>query len=251
MAALGVGALVGFALDALWHEAYRIDVTLWSPTHLMLVGGGGLPTIAVRLILIEGRPAGRATAPGRAIAALSLGAILVGLSCFEGEFDFGVPQFQVIYLPVLIAATAGFALVLARAALGPRAARRTTWPAVAGYSGLAVMVALWTGLIAFVAHRLSGVEPVLPTHSDPDLWRYSASPDRSTDSDERDHRKRRRGLVGPASYKLSHPRQTHSRVCCSTHVNELPQRPPTSRCHAALVTISARAVSSTGRAKDF
>jgi hypothetical protein len=125
MAALGVGALVGFALDALWHEAYRIDVTLWSPTHLMLVGGGGLPTIAVRLILIEGRPAGRATAPGRAIAALSLGAILVGLSCFEGEFDFGVPQFQVIYLPVLIAATAGFALVLARAALGPRAARRT------------------------------------------------------------------------------------------------------------------------------
>jgi hypothetical protein len=125
MAALGVGALVGFALDALWHEAYRIDVTLWSPTHLMLVGGGGLPTIAVRLILIEGRPAGRATAPGRAIAALSLGAILVGLSCFEGEFDFGVPQFQVICLPVLIAATAGFALVLARAALGPRAARRT------------------------------------------------------------------------------------------------------------------------------
>jgi hypothetical protein len=30
MAALGVGALVGFALDALWHEAYRIDVTLWA-----------------------------------------------------------------------------------------------------------------------------------------------------------------------------------------------------------------------------
>lgn len=54
----------------------------------------------------------------------------------------------------------------------------------------------------------------------PGLWRYSASPDRSSDSDERDHHKRRRGLVGPTSYKLSHPRQTHSRVCCSTHVNE-------------------------------
>lgn len=79
MAALGVSALVGFALDALWHEAYRIDVTLWSPTHLMLVGGGGLATIAVRLMLIEGRPAGGATALGRAIAALSLGAILVRL----------------------------------------------------------------------------------------------------------------------------------------------------------------------------
>ncbi|MDT7596372.1 MAG: hypothetical protein QOJ06_1918 [Pseudonocardiales bacterium] len=119
MAALGVGALVGFPLDALWHEAYGIDVTLWSPTHLMLVGGGGLATIAVWLMLMEGRPTGRATVLGRAIAALSLGAVLVGLSCFEGEFDFGVPQFQVIYLPVLIAATAGFTLVLARAALGP------------------------------------------------------------------------------------------------------------------------------------
>ncbi len=119
MAALGVGALVGFPLDALWHEAYGIDVTLWSPTHLMLVGGGGLATIAVWLMLMEGRPAGRATVLGRGIAALSLGAILVGLSCFEGEFDFGVPQFQVIYLPVLIAATAGFTLVLARTALGP------------------------------------------------------------------------------------------------------------------------------------
>jgi hypothetical protein len=119
MAALGVGALVGFPLDALWHEAYGIDVTLWSPTHLMLVGGGGLATIAVWLMLMEGRRAGRATVLGRGIAALSLGAILVGLSCFEGEFDFGVPQFQVIYLPVLIAATAGFTLVLARTALGP------------------------------------------------------------------------------------------------------------------------------------
>jgi hypothetical protein len=119
MAAFGVGALVGFPLDALWHEAYGIDVTLWSPTHLMLVGGGGLATIATWLMLMEGRPAGRATALGRAIAALALGAILVGLSCFEGEFDFGVPQFQVLYLPVLIGATAGFSLVLARATLGP------------------------------------------------------------------------------------------------------------------------------------
>lgn len=119
MAALGVGALVGFPLDALWHQAYGIDVTLWSPTHLMLVGGGGLATIATWLMLVEGRPAGRATLLGRGIAALALGAILVGVSCFEGEFDFGVPQFQVIYLPVLIAAAAAFTLVLARVALGP------------------------------------------------------------------------------------------------------------------------------------
>jgi hypothetical protein len=119
MAALGIGALASFPLDALWHEAYGIDVTLWSPTHLMMVGGGGLSTIAIWLMLVEGRPAGRATLLGRGITVLALGAILVGVSCFEGEFDFGVPQFQVIYLPVLIAVAAGFALVLARVALGP------------------------------------------------------------------------------------------------------------------------------------
>lgn len=119
MAALGIGAMVGFPLDALWHEAYGLDVTLWSPTHLMMVGGGGLATIATWLMLVEGRPAGRPTLLGRGILALSLGAILVGISCFEGEFDFGVPQFQVIFLPVLIGAAAGFTLVLARAALGP------------------------------------------------------------------------------------------------------------------------------------
>ncbi|MBV8993644.1 MAG: hypothetical protein JO287_08065 [Pseudonocardiales bacterium] len=119
MAALGVGALVSFPLDALWHAAYGLDVTLWSPTHLMLVGGGGLATIPTWLMLVEGRPAGRTTLLGRGIVALALGAILVAVSCFEGEFDFGVPQFQVLYLPVLIAAAAAFALVVARAALGP------------------------------------------------------------------------------------------------------------------------------------
>jgi hypothetical protein len=119
MAALGLGALGSFPLDALWHQAYGLDVTLWSPTHLMMVGGGGLATIATWLMLVEGRPAGRPTLLGRGILALVLGAILVGVSCFEGEFDFGVPQFQVIFFPVLIAAAAGFTLVLARVALGP------------------------------------------------------------------------------------------------------------------------------------
>jgi hypothetical protein len=82
-------------------------------------GRRGLATIPTWLMLIEGRPAGRATLLGRGIPALALGAILVGLSCFEGEFAFGVPQFQVLYLPVLIAAATAFTLVVARVALGP------------------------------------------------------------------------------------------------------------------------------------
>ena len=36
---LGFGGMAAFPLDNLWHETYGIDVTLWSPTHLQLVGG--------------------------------------------------------------------------------------------------------------------------------------------------------------------------------------------------------------------
>jgi hypothetical protein len=41
------------------------------------------------------------------------------------------------------------------------------WPSVVGYGGLAAMAALWTGLIAFAAHRLSGTdtEPRVPLPS--------------------------------------------------------------------------------------
>ena len=116
---LGVGGAAAFPLDDIWHKAYGIDVTLWSPTHLQLVAGGGLGPLAVWLMLREGRSAGgRPNLFGKGIEVVALGAILVGLSAFQGEFDFGVPQFQVLYLPILLAAAAGMGLVIARIAMG-------------------------------------------------------------------------------------------------------------------------------------
>jgi hypothetical protein len=41
MAACGAFALAGFPLDDMWHRLFGQDVTLWGPTHLMLIGGGG------------------------------------------------------------------------------------------------------------------------------------------------------------------------------------------------------------------
>jgi hypothetical protein len=125
MAALGVGALVGFALAALWHEAYR---DRRDPVEPDSPDAGGRrwprhhrgPADAYRGSACRRRHWARAR-HRRAVTRRHPGPP----SCFEGEFDFGVPQFQVIHLPVLIAATAGFTLVLARAALRPRAARRT------------------------------------------------------------------------------------------------------------------------------
>ncbi len=118
LAALGLGGLIAFPLDDLWHRAFGIDVTLWSPTHLMLVGAGGLATVPLWLMMVEAKGSAEPTMLGRAIEALALGAVLTGVSTVQGEFDFGVPQFQVLYYPVLTAMAAGFALVLARIALG-------------------------------------------------------------------------------------------------------------------------------------
>ncbi|MFN2502695.1 MAG: hypothetical protein ABR540_00380 [Acidimicrobiales bacterium] len=123
LAALGMGGLISFPLDNMWHEAYGIDVTLWSPSHLGLIAGGSLATISVWLMIREGR--GEPTLLGRVIQATALGAVLVGVSVVQGEFDFGVPQFQVLYLPILLAAAAGFALVLGRVAMGPWGAVKT------------------------------------------------------------------------------------------------------------------------------
>ena len=51
-----------------------------------------------------------------------MGGLLIGLSTFQGEFDFGVPQFQLVLEPILLAFAAGIALVAARIWIGPGAA---------------------------------------------------------------------------------------------------------------------------------
>jgi hypothetical protein len=50
------------------------------------------------------------------------GAFLLGLSTFQAEFDFGVPQFRLVFQPMLVMLAAGVALVAARIWLGRGAA---------------------------------------------------------------------------------------------------------------------------------
>ena len=54
----------------------------------------------------------------RALDAVMVGALLVGLSTFQGEFDFGVPQFRLVWQPILLALAAGIGLVAARVRIG-------------------------------------------------------------------------------------------------------------------------------------
>jgi hypothetical protein len=113
---IGAGALVGFPLDDLWHAAYGIDVTMWSPTHLMMIGGASLSPIPMWLMLSE---AGAVkTGRGKLLWGSMAGVVMVGLSTFQLEFDMGIPQWQALYHPLLIAAAMGIGLVAARTALG-------------------------------------------------------------------------------------------------------------------------------------
>ena len=42
MAGCGLYAMIGFPLDDIWHRIFGQDVTLWGPTHLMMIGGAEL-----------------------------------------------------------------------------------------------------------------------------------------------------------------------------------------------------------------
>jgi hypothetical protein len=117
-------SLLGFPLDDVWHRLFGQDVTLWGPTHLMLIGGAGLTLIGQAVLLVEGvraRPQEERhertfVVDARRVALM--GGLLIGLSTVQAEFDFGVPQFQMIFQPLLIAIAAGVALVCARVWVG-------------------------------------------------------------------------------------------------------------------------------------
>ena len=45
MAGCGLYAMIGFPLDDIWHRIFGQDVTLWGPTHLMMIGGAGFSAV--------------------------------------------------------------------------------------------------------------------------------------------------------------------------------------------------------------
>jgi hypothetical protein len=123
MAGCGLYALTGFPLDDVWHRIFGQDVTLWGPTHLMMIGGAGFSTISALLLDYEGERAMGEDKPKdgfflRCVKYLGFGGIIIGLSVFQIEFDFGVPQFRQVFEPMLIAAAGAFGLVAARIMLG-------------------------------------------------------------------------------------------------------------------------------------
>src|SRR4051812_44913483 len=121
--ACGAVSLLAFPLDDIWHRLFGQDVTLWGPTHLLLIGGASFSILGQWVLDVEGGKAAKNPAregsPFTYIRNVSLvGSLLVGLSTFQAEFDFSVPQFRLVWQPLLLALAAGIGLVAARVRLG-------------------------------------------------------------------------------------------------------------------------------------
>lgn len=137
MLACGTMAMTGFVADDVWHRLFGQDVTLWGPTHLMMITGGLLVLFSSFVLMREGmrsvRPP-RTRAERRADAAngenqkgpvalistaLLLGGALTGFTiAYQQEFSYGFPQFRLLFHPVLIAFSAAVVLTAARTLYG-------------------------------------------------------------------------------------------------------------------------------------
>jgi hypothetical protein len=144
MLVCGGVALLGFPLDACWHALFGEDVTLWGPTHLFMIGGAGVSTLGLWMVMRQGFELGRPRTLARRGHLRVAGALIIGLSTFQAEFDFGVPQFQLLYQPVLIAFAAAVALVCARSILG----RWGAFQALGMFFVIRIALALFVGQVA-------------------------------------------------------------------------------------------------------
>ena len=143
MAGCGLYALIGFPLDDIWHRIFGQDVTLWGPTHLMLIGGAGLSLVATLLLEREGDIAMGADAPparNKVLPYLAFGGLVIGMSVFPVEYDFGVEQFRLVLQPMMIAGAGALAMVAARYVLGRGAAIAAALLSVVLRGGVSLMV---------------------------------------------------------------------------------------------------------------
>jgi hypothetical protein len=161
--AAGSYALLGFPLDDVWHRLFGQDVTLWGPTHLMLIGGAGLSLVGMAILHQEGvRARGHSTAPARRYLQRVgvMGGLLIGLSVFQAEYDFGVPQFRLVLHPLLIAVAAALALVAARLWIGRGGALAAVGFYLAVRGGVSVLVGpglgeLWAAVPLYLAEAVA------------------------------------------------------------------------------------------------
>lgn len=121
--------LIGFPLDDVWHRLFGQDVTLWGPTHLLMLTGAGLCVVGASVLVTEARLASQRVngkveqtafqrAQAKITSTMAAGGLLVALCIYQGEFDFGIAQFTMAFHPLMVMAAAGIALIFARMVAG-------------------------------------------------------------------------------------------------------------------------------------
>jgi hypothetical protein len=114
----GTFALVGFPLDDVWHRLFGEDVTLWGPTHLLMIAGVVLSIFARLLASAEVEQLAGSNKRRRFQEIVAVGALLIAWDLFSTEFDYGVPQFPLVLQPILIVFGAALAFTLVRSRMG-------------------------------------------------------------------------------------------------------------------------------------
>lgn len=103
-----VTVLVAAPLDNGWHEVYGIDVTIWSPPHLLAIFGIGAAALGLAALL-----APASTRVTHAFYPVVLSGFLTTLLITIGEFDFNAPQYRIAYHPVVLSAVAALVFTAA------------------------------------------------------------------------------------------------------------------------------------------
>ena len=100
--------LVAAPLDNAWHEIYGIDVTIWSPPHLLAIFGIAAATLG-QAALVSPAVGGR----DRFVYPVLLAAFLTTLLVTTGEFEFNAPQYRIAYHPIILAAASALVFTMA------------------------------------------------------------------------------------------------------------------------------------------
>ncbi|MDQ3987170.1 MAG: hypothetical protein M3280_11830 [Actinomycetota bacterium] len=100
--------LVAAPFDNAWHEIYGIDVTIWSPSHLLAIFGIAAATLGLAALMapaVVGRDS--------IVFPILLAAFLTALLVTTGEFEFNAPQYRIAYHPIILAAASGLVFTTA------------------------------------------------------------------------------------------------------------------------------------------
>ena len=126
-------------IDDLWHRLFGIDVTLWSPPHLLGLAGAQVSTLALLVVPVEIWPAG---SRARGVALFVAGAFLFGTFAIvadpAGRIAFLYGGVRFFTWPVLMALFTIFTLTLTVRLTGWRSA-----PIIVLVISLAVQLSTW------------------------------------------------------------------------------------------------------------